>query len=507
MKRLYLLALFAFFLFASVGSYSAVFETSMLDAAMHNVAAERNANTNTNTNGNGKFLRANMDAELMYGFYNNIYSTFSVIQSGDKFTYQLNSNFQRSNDFGYENSSYNKAQIGFAGQVKLFDLWQMTPEIDIDNSSRGMFDNTTYSREEKDKIAIIIKNEYRPTPTKWNFNVGGVQYVHKLTPKVGDVVQTDFFKGVEEIEWENIVSPSNKFTVKHASEHYIYDEKNNDYASYMTNSFEAGFRLTEYFQFGAAGIVDWDNSIGWHPGGKVEFASAGLTAVAFDIGYEKRLEPFRPEEVYFQQNYVSPEETLDASKMQRVSAGISYESIYNRSLFITVDKIKFKLSGKYEEADNFPNFYPIDADDYASIITATPVSAKFMLVNSDLSFDCRFLDNRFKVSLNYQYENFFNNDVMIYRPEQQYDGTIRLYHAYGEIEWSNKYVSSVHTSSTTRNEKLSSGLIGSLQVQFKIAEALYLDFLFNNLYGAKYSFRQGYPEPGFTALGGLRIII
>ena len=502
MKRLYLLILFVFFLLISVNSYAAETETSTLETTAYDVPVEKP------TNGNGKTLTANMDAELMYGYYNNIYSTFSAIQSGDKFTYQLNSNFQRSNDFGYENSSFNKAQIGFTGKAKVFENWQITPAIDIDNSSHGMFNNALYSREEKDKISLIIKNEYKPTPTKWDFNVGGVQYVHKLTPrKTEDIVQTDFFKGIEELEWENIFSPSNKFAIKHSSEHYVFDEKNNDYASYMTNSFEAGFRLTEYFQFGAAGIVDWDNSVGWHPGAKVEFASAGLTLLSFDMAYERKLEPFRPEEVYFQQNYISPEQTLDASKMQRASAGISYESLYNKNLFITVDKIKFKLSGKYEESNNFPNFYPVDSSDYASIITATPVCAKFMLINSDLSFDCRFLTNRFKVSFNYQYENFFNDEVMIYRPEQQYDGSIRLYHPYGEIEWSNKYVGQIHTNTFAKDDKMSSGLIGSLQVQFKLAEALYMDFLFNNLYGAKYSFRQGYPEPGFTALGGVRIII
>ncbi|HNW29438.1 MAG TPA: hypothetical protein PKN50_13255, partial [Spirochaetota bacterium] len=92
----------------------------------------------------------NIDALVLYGQYNRILWLGSLTQSFDSFTYQLNSNFSRSNDFGYHNSSYYDNGIGFTGEADITEKWKMTPEVEVGNESHGMFSNPFYSREEKD---------------------------------------------------------------------------------------------------------------------------------------------------------------------------------------------------------------------------------------------------------------------------------------------------------------------------------------------------------------------
>jgi hypothetical protein len=168
-----------------------------------------------------QFRNVNIDAELMYGQYNNIFSAFSIIQSNEQFTYQLNTEFKRSNDFGYTNSSFYDNSVEFTGQTELLKNWTFIPIINIYNESHGMFDNAFFSREEKDKIVLLMKNEYKPSPTRWQFNYGGAQYVHRL---VGDdALKSSFNKFNEEIEWDFVFSASHQLTIRHYSWVYFYN--------------------------------------------------------------------------------------------------------------------------------------------------------------------------------------------------------------------------------------------------------------------------------------------
>ncbi len=450
--------------------------------------------------------RTNVDAELMYGQYNNIYSTFSIIQNHDRFTYQLNSDFRRSNDFGYNNSSYNNSQIGFTGKAEFFENWKFIPQIDVYNLSHGMFDNSSFSREEKDKIAVVFKNEYKPTPTRWNFNLGGVQYVHRLTSRTADSVESSLYKVFEEVEWEYILSPSNKFSIKHSLEQYTYDsdEIGSD-ITYISNEFSGGFRFSEFFQLGITGIVDWDRDEGLFPAAKIQLGTVGLKYISFDIGYRNELVPFRPDDIYFSQNFVLPDRILASSTLHRGEASMSLEADYGSGTSFSVKKIRFKAGGGFEDNSRFANFYPIDSTE-ASVIGIEGISAQKYDFISEFSFDCLIFARLFRFSVNYTYENYTADVNVTYRPEHQFDGSIKYIFNRGEVEWSNRITSSVYVS-PFHAEVLQSATVGSLKLQFQIAETLYFNLLLNNLYGAEYSYRNGYPEPGFTALAGLRIVI
>ena len=57
----------------------------------------------------------NIDALLLYGMYNRILWDASITQSFEDFTYQINSDFSRSSDFGYRNSGFHDNELGFTG--------------------------------------------------------------------------------------------------------------------------------------------------------------------------------------------------------------------------------------------------------------------------------------------------------------------------------------------------------------------------------------------------------
>jgi len=57
------------------------------------------------------------------------------------------------------------------------------------------------------------------------------------------------------------------------------------------------------------------------------------------------------------------------------------------------------------------------------------------------------------------------------------------------------------------DEELSGAVIGTLGLQRRMLESFYAYIRVENLYNARYNLRDGYPEPGITLLGGLRILI
>jgi len=75
-----------------------------------------------------------------------------------------------------------------------------------------------------------------------------------------------------------------------------------------------------------------------------------------------------------------------------------------------------------------------------------------------------------------------------------------------EINWSNTYRDEVYADPLSDN-RLDAVLSGSLDIHIKLYESFYIDSRINNLYNKKYSYREGYPEPGVQYYFGLRMMI
>ena len=130
---------------------------------------------------NNRASSINFDGKMLAGVNGDSIFAVSMTQGLRNFAYQLNSAMVYTNDYSdYNNTSYIINETGFTGELSIFDTWKMIPEFEIGNSSYGMFENNFYSREKKDKIRVRLKNEYKPAPARWDFDVNLGRFDHRL---------------------------------------------------------------------------------------------------------------------------------------------------------------------------------------------------------------------------------------------------------------------------------------------------------------------------------------
>jgi hypothetical protein len=460
-------------------------------------------------NGRQKSENVNVDARMLYGQYNNISSDFSIIQNLDFFTYQLSSDLKRSNDFEYTNSSFYESDIGFTGRADISETWKLRPEMEVNNESHGMYSNPVFSREEKDKIIVNIKNEYKPTPSRWDFNFGGGQYVHRLVSSVDSSVErSGFNKANEEIGWEYIWSASNRFGFKHNYSHYFYFEDEIDDDRHMSNEIYFSFKIIEYLMIGMGGIVDWDadneKNEGWFPSGNGSISTSGMKYLSLELSYIYDLVPFNPEDFYFEQKYISPNYELLPGKEHNVNLKGELDFRFESKSNFSVKQVRLKGKGSYIKNDNFYNYFSLAGN----VITAEEIPIEIYRFKGDMITDLRIFNNQLKFIFNYEYNHFKADRNITYNPIDIFGGTLNFRNNGWEVEWDNKYIGEVFINpDVSDTRKLESVIIGSLKLQLKMVKTFYFYARINNLYDKKYSYREGYFEPGITFLSGLRIII
>ncbi|PKL38169.1 MAG: hypothetical protein CVV44_13455 [Spirochaetae bacterium HGW-Spirochaetae-1] len=448
---------------------------------------------------NGKNI--NIDAELMYGQYNNILSTLSLIQSTDSFTYQLNTDFTRSNDFGYDNSSFYESEVGFSGKGQITKNWSIIPQLDIYNESHGMFGNSFYNREEKDKIVLLLKNEYKPTPSRWQVNFGGGQYVHRLMG--ADPYDMSFYKLNEEIEWEYVWSSSYQWSFRHYSSHYFYKNTTND-DYHVGNEILGSFKIMEYIKISAGGIMDWNRDAGFFPSGKAQIASVGLKYFILEGAYIYDLVPFMPEDLYFDQKFIYPNNNLPPGKVHKGDVKGSFELSKKSKSDIYIKKIKIKCRGLFEDNNNFYNYnfglLP------GNVLSAETVHAHSLGMENEAAIDVAMFAYEVGFLFSYRFDRYYADDNITYRPEHRFNGGVTFTSEKWALEWSNEYNSSMYVYPGS-SEKLGDFIVGMLELRIQMVDSLFFNIKLNNLYNMNYCYIPGYAEPGFTVLAGLRIII
>jgi len=448
-----------------------------------------------------KFTNTNIDAEFMYGQYNNISSNFSIIQGFDSFAYQLNTDYKRSNDFGgYKNSSFYDNAIELTGQTELFGAWTFIPLVDVRNESHGMFSNSTYSREEKDRLTVLFKNEYKPTPTRWQLNIGGVQYIHRLVG--ANAVEGEFSKFDEELEWERVFSASQKIALRHYSCQYFYLYDSDDF--HMVNELMWSIKLFEYLKLTLSPMAMWNRDEGWVPGGRVQLDSDAFRVMSLGLSFSHELLPFRPEELYYEQKYVKPNIVLPPQKVNKGEFNGMFLIQRRSESGFYLKSFKFKAKVTYEDNNNFYNY--VQDLSGGDVIMPEIIHTKSVLSNNEGSVNFVLYSFVVSLSLGYIYGKYMSDEFITYRPMHRVTSSLSLNFDKWNITWDNNYSSSVYVD-TARNDKLSGALIGSLALSVKVVESTFLNIKMNNLYNEHYSYRDGYPEPGFTIIGGLRILL
>ena len=453
-------------------------------------------------------MNINVDATMLYGQFNSLFWSGSILQNFEKFTYQLNSKFSYSNDFGYKNTRYYDNEIGFTGVADVTTTWKLTPEITVNNASHGMFRNPYYYSEDKDKVYLMFRNEYRQQPTRWDINVGGIYFTHRLDSSLFPMIDTvqpyhssDFYKGTAELGWEYIWSAANKLRFDSKFSQYFYSTgADNDTA--VANQLIWNFNISEYFKFGLGPLYTYNRDRGNFVSGKIDAATANLKYVAVSASYVYELVPFTPENYYFDQKFVRPYYSLRPGEGHRaeLSLGIDYAASGKGNFY--VKKVKVKASGTYTTNDRYYSYFSLPQ------LILAPHQMKVMQcrAKAEIGIGFAIYSSYLEFGGKYEYTYSYASGYVTYQPEHLASGYLHLAVHRFEFQFSTGFRSNIYASPFI-NLTIAQSLTGSFTLQFKVLGSFYLYGRIDNIYDSKYSTVYGYPEPGRTFMGGLRIMI
>ena len=451
----------------------------------------------------------NFEGRMLAGLNGDSMFSFSMTQGLENFAYQLNSNVSNNNDFEkYNNSSYTTNETGFTGELSLTDYWKVIPEFLIANSTYGMFDNTSYSRENKDKLKVRLKNEFKPMPARWDLDIIYSRDNHSLT-RVNSLVDEDSFysfKGIIGVEY--IWSASNKIGIKSDNGLNRYSDEYKD-GSYSLNEIYAGFKVTEYTMVTVSPMFCWDaydTKIFYFKG---NISSINLKYISLELLHEYKLVPYDPEDVFYTQKYMSPVYDLPPSTVNHTE--IKCELVTNSnsgsdSIF-RVDSASLRFTGIFEDNNNFYNYDPTPEN----VLSAEAIPASSLNGRMEFVTGLIVLSQLINIGFIYDYYRYYPrkeyNDINItYRPENIFTFNLSYEGSLIEVNWTNSFRGKVYASSEN-DKQLASSLFATLNVHVRLYETFYLHSRIDNLYNAEYNLRDGYPEPGLQFFLGLRIII
>ncbi len=456
----------------------------------------------------------NFDGRMLAGLNGDSMFSISMTQGLNNFAYQLNSTLSNNNDFDKkDNTSFMTNETGFTGELTLFDYWKIIPEFEIANSSYGMYENQYYSRENKDEIRLRLKNEYKPVPARWIFDLNYARYDHGLTETDTSVEEADTFHSMMGvIGMEYIWSASNKIGIRSEYGYNKYPDLYKD-DSYSTNELYLSFKVTEYTMVTFTPMVCWNKD--WNKNWKDylyfkgNISTINLKYLSVELLHEYKLSAYKPEEVMYSQKYMSslydlPPATINHSELK---TELEIETGADSSSFLGVKRVGLRLRGIYEDNNNFYNYYPLASN----LLSAKAIPVNFLNGRAEFVTSIILFTQVINMAFACDYYRYFPEepyeDIKItYRPDRIFTCSLSYEGSWLEIDWSNSYRSNVYIS-PDEDKTLGSSVIGNLDIYFKLHDTLYLHSRIMNLYNEEYNLRDGYPEPGIQFFTGLRIII
>ncbi|MCU0847883.1 MAG: hypothetical protein MUD12_08345 [Spirochaetes bacterium] len=449
-----------------------------------------------------RLKNVNIDAKMLYGQYNNISSAFSIMQSFNSFSYQLNSDFKRSNDFGYKNSSFYKSDIGFTGKADVSEAWKITPEAEINNDTYGMFRNILYRKEEKDKVIGSIKSEYKPMPSKLDMGVSVSQYNDKYeSAYTSSTNSNNFFKVNGNLGWEYLWSASNKIKLDVKASQYKFSSNVDDNTDVYTE-LVGGFKMAEYFMLEIGPTLSWNRDANYFPSGRVNFSSVGLKVFSFELSYKYDLLPYKPENFYNSQKFYLQNFRLHPGKdhLASLKIGIDYKNTSTRDVYLK--GFKLKASGEFERDSKYYNYYFY----LYNMLSSQTIASMFARGKGEIGFNIALYGSELEFGANYEYVYYYADKKITYMPVHTVAGVIKYRVNRFELEMKNTFRNNMYGDPYFIT-RMDSAVYCSLSMQFKVLETFFLYAKADNLLDYKYSSRKGFPDQGRTFLGGLRIII
>ncbi len=452
-------------------------------------------------------LNVNVDARLLYGQYNTIDSAASITQNVESFTYQLNSILRRSNDFSYRNSGFYESNIGFTGSADFGDQWRLRPKLEVDNESHGMYRNPVFRREEKDRVDVQVKTNYQPTPSSFDLDFGGTYMVHRLESSQSlGIKSSNFNKLYGRVSWEYVLSASNRIHVDTSARQYDYPHGSNNDTSAGAEVL-VGFKIAENYMVSFGPVYRYNRDYGHFPSGKISVSTTGLKYNSIELSYIYDLRPFEPEGLYFEQKHVLPNYRMPPDRVHNARLKYVFQIRRKKDKNFYLQNFVLKGTGDFKKNSKFYNFLPLTFyPGQGYILTPRAISLLQCTARGEMILDMSIRKSSLRLGFNYQYFYFYANDNITYRPVHSAGGNLILTVRRFELEWDNTLLEKVYIHPHL-NMKLARAVIGSVNLQVKMLETFYLFAKIDNVYGYKYYYLYGYPEPGRTFTGGLRIII
>jgi hypothetical protein len=462
----------------------------------------------------------NMDLQMVYGQYNTMLSQVNFSQQGDNFAYLLTSVFKRSNDYGYgsknySNSSYSTDKIGFTGNVNSTQNMKNILDIAIDGGSFGMFNNSTYNREEKEKIVGSLKNIYKYSiKSEVYFTLSGTYYAHNLLARQDkDIVKSALSKYNGEVGGEYIWSASNRFRSKiiYSRYDYKYDFKSDENIQgeviddfYITNffAFSLGVNTAYNRDIGFLGINDIskgkyakNNEIPLNP--IAGLSIKGLKYVTFSLEYRYDIQQFKPEEIYFEKKYLLPDYSLKPARIHKTDVKMDVRF---------GDNFTTKVAANVTKSDNFYNYCPAGGSTPGTPNVLSVNGTKMFFANLGVDSNLIFKEDVFDMNFIYKYSYFRSKERVTYKPMNNGQINTRYQSKYFIFLWQNSLYGKVYTSPNSDNS-IKHAVVGTFDFQYKATSNIFANMRVENLYNEKYYLRDGYPESGIAFLFGLRILI
>ncbi|MGL4370536.1 MAG: hypothetical protein ACRCUT_12815 [Spirochaetota bacterium] len=465
-----------------------------------------------------EYRNVNVDMQLTYGQYNNMFSAISLSHEQDDFVYLLTSNFKRSNDYGYngstfQNTSFYENKIGFTGNYTVTDSWKSMFEAAVDNDSHGMYANTRYSREEKGKFSLSVKNTVRASSSfEWYAALNYSGYSHRLSGRVNEATEKGSLNKCRgEIGGEKIWSGSNRIRGSVLASFYDYSDPEIRRDVYVKGEIIDDFKLTTRTGVSlgmeqcwnrdsgvlAIGHLPDSGSLGQSSGAPlplnpyVSLSYTGSKYLTASVMYKYDMENFRPENFYLEQKYVLPRYDLPPAEYHLGEGKVGVK---------VNDILTLKSSADVRQSDVFYNYSPVEGD-----VLSVEVLPVF---SAGAKAECLVFipKSGFQFSSGYEYIWYYADDHVTYRPSHLLSESLKYTAKQWNFEWTNKFASSVYISPDV-DEKLPRSVIGFFGIQLQLVNGLYSYFRIENLYNTRYYIRDGYPESGVTVLCGLRILI
>ncbi len=455
----------------------------------------------------------NFDGRMLAGLNGDSMFSISMTQGLENFAYQLNSDFSNNNDFeDYSNSGFTTHQSGFTGAISLSDYWKIIPEFEISSSSYGMFENPYYSRENNDTTRIRLKSEYKPVPARWDIDFHYARYDHVLKETDTSFVEEDTTHTMQGIVgMEYIWSASNKMGLRSENGYNKYPELYDEDA-YSNNDLYFSFKVTEYTMLTAAYLPSWNKDGSEYLCYRANISSINLKYLSLELMNERKLVPYKPDEVMYSQKFMSnvydlPPATVNHTELKSEFEG---ETDAESESFFAIKRAVLKLAGIYERNNNFYNYYPLSGQEQ-DILSAEAMPANYF--NGRVEFVTTFILFTQVIDIDFKYDyysytkkNSYDDINITYRPDNIYTCAISYEGSWLEIEWEKSFRDNVYVDPED-DRQLESSLLGTLDIHLKLHDTLYLHSRIINLYDEKYSYREGYPEPGIQFFAGLRVII